>query len=89
MYAELVYHCDFCGYAGTKAEVMRHEAQHFGLTVEQYEEWRLLDKKVKMASHLCEDCHNERTLKALDEAVEAVLAFEKEHNLQGRSISAG
>ena len=89
MYAELVYHCDFCGYTGTKAEVMRHEAKHFGLTLSDYETWLSLDRKVKKMSHLCEDCHSETTLKYFDLAVEELLAFEAEHNLKGLHISAG
>ena len=86
MKAILEYQCDFCGFRGTKQEVFRHEAEHYGLTPEEYAEWDRLDTAVKKASHLMGGMKNERTEADLDRAVEAVLAFEKAHGLEGRRV---
>lgn len=81
MKQKVVYCCEFCSFEGTSDEVLRHEAGHYGLSVEEYKEWMQLDAAVKKASYHISQCRNERMEQVLDGAVQAVLAFEKAHGL--------
>lgn len=77
----MVYCCEFCNFEVTSDEVLRHEANHYGLSAEEYKEWMWLDAAVKKASYHISQCWNERMEQILDDAVQAVLAFEKAHGL--------
>ena len=78
-----VYVCETCGYESRDVEDMRkHEASHLGLTITEKQEWESLKDHVRYASSVVSRTKNEETDKAFDEAVEALIAFEKEHRIK-------
>lgn len=82
----MVYECglDGCGYRSESMdEVLEHETSHFGLTREQYLEWGLLRERVAKAVGAAGITHNGDTEEACDDAIGALLSFEKAHGLDG------
>lgn len=85
MKAKMVYECEFCNFQSeSHIDVAKHEAAHYGLTLEDYVEWNRLDQMVKRRSHVYDGYHNSRTEADLDSAIKELLAFEDAHNLTGR-----
>jgi hypothetical protein len=60
----------------------KHEANHFGLTVEEFHHWNTLKESVRSCSSTIYQTKNEETERLLDEAVAKLVAFEKEHNIK-------
>ena len=78
-----IYTCDFCGYQSSDFEYMRkHEAEHLGLTVEEMESYNSLKSFAAHMGSVVADKNNEETRKKFDEAVEKLIAFEKEHGIK-------
>lgn len=85
MHAKMVYECDFCGFhSDSRIDVVKHEASHYGLTLEEYTEWMRLDTLVKRRSHIYTDCHNSRTEADLEASIKELMAFEALHKLSDR-----
>lgn len=82
MKTKTVFVCEQCGteykYAG---DALKCEAEHFGLTLEEYQEYLVLLRIEKDCGINVSIAKNERTEKLLDEAVNAVIRFKKEHNI--------
>lgn len=87
MKTSLLYICDFCGRSSKqKDDILACEAGHYGLSLEDYLAWKKLDEAVKRCSYTASYHHNEDACKALDDAIDAVLAFERAHGLEGRRL---
>lgn len=87
MKTSLLYTCDFCGRSSERKEdIQACEAGHYGLSLGDYLTWKRLDEAVKHCSYVTSYHHNEETLRALDDAIDAVLAFERDHRLEGRRL---
>ena len=82
-----IYTCDFCGYQSSDFEYMRkHEAEHLGLTVEEMESYNSLKSFAAHMGSVVADKNNEETRKKFDEAVEKLIAFEKEHGIKNDKL---
>lgn len=82
MKVKIIYECDFCDFhSENKTDMERHEAAHYGLTLEDYTEWNRLNQTVKHCSGIYDTCHNSLTETDLDQAVKKLLAFEESHEL--------
>lgn len=78
-----VYKCDYCDFESRdfkKAE--KHEAEHFGLTVEEFRHWKTLKANAQSMGTAVSGTKNEETERMFDEAVEKLLNFEKEHGIE-------
>lgn len=78
-----VYICEYCGLE-VKEDSMRimcHEAEHLGLTLEEYEYWRMLNKNAANAGYMNGITHNAETDKEFNMACDELTKFEKAHNL--------
>lgn len=73
-----IYECEHCGKKSKdREEIMECEATHFGLTVEEKQEWEQLKEKVGHKSAIVSNCKNERTDKEYDDAIVELMNFEK------------
>lgn len=78
-----VYVCENCGYeSGDVEEMRKHEASHLGLTVEEMESYRALKSFASYMVSVVASRNNEETRSKFDEAVEKLVAFEKEHGIK-------
>lgn len=81
MKTKMVFVCEHCKreyeYAGGALEC---EAKHFGLTLEEYEEYLALLRTEKDFAIYVSIAKNEHSEKLHDEAINAVIKFRKEHN---------
>ena len=81
MKTKTVFVCEQCECEYEFAEyALKCEADHFGLTLEEYKEYLALLKTEKHCGINVNIAKNERTEKLFDEAVKAVIEFRKEHN---------
>ena len=85
MKQHIIFECETCGkQSENREEIMKCEAVHLGLTITEKQEWESLKERVRYASSVVSRTKNEETDKAFDEAVETLLAFEKEHRIKER-----
>lgn len=78
-----IHTCDFCGYQSSNYDHMRkHEAEHLGLTVEEMESYNSLKSFAAYMGSIIAEKNNNETKKKFDEAVENLVAFEKEHGIE-------
>lgn len=78
-----VFVCDTCGYESRDCDDMRnHEASHLGLTVEEMESYMALKSFAAYMGSVVSSKNNEETRSKFDEAIEKLLAFEKEHDIK-------
>ena len=85
MKQHIIFECETCGkQSENREEIMKCEAAHLGLTITEKQEWESLKERVRYASSVVSRTKNEETDKAFDEAVETLLAFEKEHRIKER-----
>ena len=83
MKQHIIYECETCGkQSKDREEIMKREATHLGLTIAEKQEWESLKERVRYASAVVSSTKNEETDKAFDEAIETLLAFEKEHGIK-------
>ncbi len=81
-----IYECEICGKQSKNAdEIIKCECTHLGLTVEENREWEHLKNVVKHCSYVVSKMKKEESERSYDEAIEALLKFEKEHGL-GKSL---
>ena len=78
----IIYECDNCGkQSKDRGEIMKCEASHLGLTITEMQEWKNLKENARHVGAVVNVTKNEQTDKAFDEAIEKLLAFEKEHGI--------
>ena len=78
-----MYVCETCGYESKDYRDMKsHEASHLGLTVEEAETYRALKSFAAYMGSVVTETKNEETERKYDEAVEKLIAFEKEHGIR-------
>ena len=78
----MVYVCEMCGVEHKCAvDALKCEANHLGLTIEEYQEYTALLRKEKECGINVSITKNERTERLLEEAINAVIKFQKEHNI--------
>ena len=78
----IMYVCEKCGkQSHDKEEILKCEAAHFGLTPDEMKEWQALEAKAKQTGAILYNIKTEQTEKAYDEAIDNLMAFEKEHGL--------
>ena len=78
----MVYECENCGYTSrNRDDILRCEASHLNISVEIMLEWDDMKQKVRHLSAIRLGCCNEQTRYDFDNAVEKLIAFEKENNI--------
>ena len=78
-----VYVCETCGYESRDVEDMIiHEASHLGLTVKEMETYRAMKSFAAYMGSAIANRKNEETKRKYDEAIQAVIDFEKEHGIK-------
>lgn len=78
----MIFECEYCGATSRDSkEIYAHEANHLGLTKEEYESYNSMKSFVKYCSSILMDNNTEDNQKRYDTAVENLIAFEKEHNI--------
>lgn len=79
-----VYVCETCGYESKNCNEMReHEAFHLRLTVKEMETYNALKSFARYMGSVVSNTNNEATRKMFDEAIEALIAFEKKYGIKG------
>ena len=82
MKQHIIYECETCGnQSKDREEIMKCEASHLGLTIAEMQEWKRLKEDARQAGAIVGTTKNEQTDKAFDDAIEKLLAFEKEHGI--------
>ena len=85
MKQHIIFECETCGkQSENREEIMKCEAAHLGLTIAEKQEWESLKERVRYAGVVVNRTKNEETDKAFNEAIETLLAFEKEHKIKER-----
>lgn len=78
-----VYVCETCGCEfKSREEETEHEAAHLGLTVRELEEYRALKSMASIMGCAVSRNKNEKTEKKFDDAISALLEFEKKHGIK-------
>ena len=78
-----VYVCETCGCEfKSREEEREHEAAHLGLTVRELEEYRALKSMAFIMGRVVSRNKNEKTEKKFDDAISALLEFEKKHGIK-------
>lgn len=79
----LAYKCDQCDYMSSNPEdVERHEAKHYGLSLEEYKEWQALYNEAKKAAYTRNCTNTPETREQFDAVIKKLAAFEKRMSLQ-------
>ena len=85
MNQHIIYECKTCRKKSeNKEDILECEAAHLGLTIAEKKTYDFLKDRVKNASSVVSRTKNEETDKAFNEAIETLLAFEKEHKIKER-----
>lgn len=80
----IIYECTKCGKQSKDIiEIIKCEANHLGLTINEYKQYIELIKKVENASYVVSIRKNENTDKLFDNAIKALLEFEQKYNIEG------
>ena len=85
MKQHIIYECETCGkQSKDREEIMKCEASHLGLTIAEMQEWKRLKEDARHAGAVVSRTKNNETDKVFNEAIETLLAFEKEHRIKER-----
>lgn len=77
-----LYQCEHCSYSTDNInECLEHEAEHYDLTSEQYQEWHELHESAARAGSIINITKNHETEHNFDKTVEKLVEFEKQHGL--------
>lgn len=80
-----VYVCEKCGFECRDVhEMEKHEADHDGLTVEEMHTWNFMKTFAAYMGSVVSNTNNEETRQKFDEAVEKLIAFEKDHGIKNK-----
>lgn len=83
-----LYCCEECSYQTTnRDECLAHEANHFGLTLPEYENWKRLSRAAEYAGNVVGTTNNPKTRRDFHIAIRELVDFEKEHNLPDKRPS--
>ena len=78
-----VYVCETCGYeCKSGEEMMEHEATHLGLTARELEAYRALRSFAAYKGYIVSNHKNKKTDEEYNDAISALLKFEKEHGIK-------
>lgn len=78
----IMYQCETCGkQSREKEEIEKCEADHLGLTLFEYREYRDLERKVEYCGYKISSWNNEQTRRDFDDAINNIIDFEKQHGL--------
>lgn len=73
----IAYKCDQCDYLSSNPEdVERHEAKHYGLSLEEYKEWQALYDEAKKAAYTRNHTNTPETRKQFDTTIKKLTEFE-------------
>lgn len=87
MKSYIMYECEKCGKTSKDLwEIKRCEASHYDLSKEEEKEWKILKAIVQKAGLTIHYTKNAQTEKEFDEAIKALIKFEKEHNIKHNLI---
>lgn len=76
----MIYICEFCDNKyKTSKEAYDCEAKCLGLTADEYKEYKYLLREEQNAFSEASCVNNEATRKRCDDAIKAVIAFQKKH----------
>lgn len=83
MKEKILYCCEFCDAApfADMSEAWAHEASHFGLSPAEYSEWSQLRLTAASKGKMVGCANNDKTRKAFDKAIHALVDFETAHNI--------
>ena len=83
MKSYIMYECEKCGKTSKDLwEIKRCEASHYDLSKEEEKEWKKLKDAAEKAGVTIYYTKNSQTEKAFDDAIDALIQFEKEHNIR-------
>lgn len=78
----IMYVCETCGEESRDfSKIKKCEADHLGLTLEEKNSYDTLKKKAEMCGATLSRTKNEETDKDFDDAIDALILFEKEHGV--------
>ena len=81
-----IYVCEICGYESASFDdISKHEAEHLGLTVEEWHRYNKLKSFVQYMEDIVSGNNNDLTRNKLNEATENLSIFKKEHGMDGTS----
>lgn len=79
-----LYECGNCGNTSKSYdEIIKCEANHLGITVEERVRYSHLKKDIEAYSIRVSKVDTDKTRGNLDRAIKALEDFEKEHNIEG------
>ena len=83
---QTIYRCEVCGTEyKKKSDARKHEAHHFGLSLDQYERWGYLTRDVESMERVLSDGrHGQALIQAHQEAKRTLKQYEEGHGLCGR-----
>lgn len=88
--SHITYRCEVCSFESTNEEEMiAHVARHIGLTPDEYHAYKKLLANQESAGTACSITKNKKTESKFDAAIEAVINFEKTHNLTPEILERG
>lgn len=80
-----IFECEECGkQSSDRAEIMKCEASHLGLTIAEKQEWERLKEDARYKGSIVSRTKNEVTDRDFDEAIRRVLEFEKRHGVKAK-----
>lgn len=83
MRAKTIYICETCGFQSFDAnEMEQHEANHLGLTVEEFHSYNTLKSFAAYMGGVVCNRNNDETRGKFDEAIAKLVAFEEEHHIK-------
>ena len=83
MRTDIMYTCEICGSSFSEYKhALKCESACLGLTDVEYKEYCELLKKERHTSGMLYYVSNESTRKAADDAIDKVIKFREEHNMQ-------
>ena len=83
MKSYIMYVCETCGFECKDGkEMMKHEADHLGLTAEELETYNSLKSYARYIGSVISKTNNNETREKFDKAIEDLMAFEKVHNIK-------
>lgn len=81
----VIYMCDVCGKTDENIDAIKEcECNHLGITTDDLAIWSELRETARRTSVASSITHNNEAEAEFNAAIERLLHFEKEHNLQHR-----
>jgi hypothetical protein len=78
----IMYECEKCGLRSKYSqEIKECEAGHLNLSLDEYLEYEKLKDRAAYCGRVTSVCKNEQTDMQFDNAINELIAFEKEHEI--------